>query len=271
MPDPNKFVDIVGEHPSSSNPIGSRFDHQDSHSEHGVPTRSLSEADSDVEQFVAVMREWLRTHHSRPEDLERDRIKRDALSRQGFSLPTSRFPSNPTTRKGNWTEVFLCEYVVASCNADLPVYRLRYNPNIEQSMKGDDVLAFDLESNPVRIIVGEAKFRGVSTKTAVTDIIESLERSERGGLPASLQFVADRLIQEDNEKLGRRIEECAMLFVRDKLQIDHVGLLASNHLAPTHIERNAKSSSRRLAVISMSLSDGESLVESSFNDLENAS
>ena len=267
MPDPNQFVDIVGEHPSSPNPFGARFDHQDGHSKHGVPTRSLSETDSDVEQFVALMRRFLRTHHSRPEDLERSRIKREALSRQGFPLSLSRFPTNPRTRKGNWTEVFLCEYVVASCNANLPVYRLRYNPNIDQSMKGDDMLAFDLEANPVRIIVGEAKFRGASTKKAVIEIVNSLERSHQGGLPASLQFVADRLIQEGKEVLGQRIEKCADLFVRNKLQIDHIGLLASNHLAPLHV-KTAKSSLRRLAVISMTLSDGQCLVESSFNGLE---
>lgn len=271
MSDPLQFEDVVGSHPKPPNPIGVRFSHEDSHSDHGVPTRSLAETDSDVDQFVASMRECLRTHHSRPEDLERDLHRREALARQGLTLPSSRFPANLTTRKGNWTEVLLCEYVTATCNADLPVYRLRYNPNIEQSMKGDDVLAFDLEADPVRIIVGEAKFRGVSSKKAVTDIVESLERSFQGGLPASLQFVADRLIQEGKESLGRRIEDCADLFIRDRLQIDHVGLLASNHLASTHVEKNAISELRRIAVISMALSDGESLVNSSFDGLEEPS
>ena len=268
MPDPNELLNIVGEHPSSYHPFGVRFAAQDGHSDHGMPTRSLSETDADLEQFITAMRRFLQTHHSTPEDLARDRNRREALLRQGFSLPVSRFPTNPTTRKGNWAEVFLCEYVVSSSNADLPVYRLRYNPNIDQSMKGDDVLAFDLEADPVRIIVGEAKFRGRSRKEAVIEIIESLERSHQGGLPVSLQFVADRLIQEGNESLGRRIEECADLFVRDKLRIDHVGLLASNHLASSHVEQHAKSSIRRLAVISMSLSDGERLVESSFSGLD---
>lgn len=263
----DKFAKIIGEHPSPPNPIGVHFDHQDGRSKHGVLTRSLSESDSDIEHFVAIMKDWLRTHHSRPEDLERDRLRREALSRQGFSLPPSRFPSNPITRKGNWTEVFLCEYVVASSNVNLPVYRLRYNPNIEQSMKGDDMLAFDLESDPVRIIVGEAKFRGVSTKKAVTDIIKSLEKSHEVGLPISLQFVADRLIQEGKQSLGKRVEECADLFVRNRLEIDYIGLLASNHLAQTHVKKNAESSLNRLVVISMALSDGEDLVEESFTDL----
>lgn len=271
MPDPLQFEDVVGNHPESPNSIGVRFSCEDGHSDHGVPTRALAETDSDVDQFVAAMRECLRTHHSRPEDLERDRQRRDAFARQGLTLSASRFPTNLTTRKGNWTEVLLCEYVKASCNADLPVYRLRYNPNVEQSMKGDDVLAFDLESDPVRVIVGEAKFRGASSKKAVTDIVDSLEKSFRGGLPASLQFVADRLIQEGDEALGRSIEDCADLFIRDRLRIDHVGLLASNHLAPTHVEKNASSTLRRIAVISMTLSDGESLVKSSFDGLEEPS
>ena len=229
MPDPLQFDEVVGPHPVSPHPFGERFSCADGHSEHGVPTRALSETNSDVDQFVAAMRDCLRAHHSRPEDMDRDRLRRDAYARQGLTLPLTRFPKNPTTRKGNWAEILLCEYVTASSNADLPVYRLRYNPNVEQSMKGDDVLAFDLEANPVRIIVGEAKFRGTSSKQAVTEIIESLERSFQGGLPASLQFVADRLMQEGNEVLGRRIEECADLFVKNRLQIDHVGLLASNH------------------------------------------
>ncbi len=268
MPDPNQFVTIVGEHPSSPNPFGIRFYHKDGHSNHGIPTRLLSETDSDVDQFVSVMRSWLRTHHSRPEDLERYRRRRSALLRQGLPLPLSRFPTDPTTRKGNWAEVLLCEYVVSSSTANLPVYRLRYNPNIEQSMKGDDMLAFDLEADPVRIIVGEAKFRGTSKKEAVIDIVKSLEQSRPGGLPVSLQFAADRLIQEGKESLGQRIEECADLFVRNKLHIDNVGLLASNHLAPIHVQKHAKSSLRRLAVISISLSEGERLVESSFEGLE---
>ena len=241
MPNPLQFADVVGDHPASPHPIGRRFLSQDDYSNHNVPIRTLSETGSNADQFVAAMRGCLRTHHSCPEDLKRDQQRREAYARQGFSLHTTRFPTNPSTRKGNWAEILLCEYVTASCNADLPVYRLRYNPNVDQSMKGDDVLAFDLEADPVRIIVGEAKYRGRSSRQAVTDIVKSLERSFQGGLPASLQFVADRLIHEGNEALGTRIEECANLFARGTLRVDHVGLLASNHLAPILHQKEGKS------------------------------
>ena len=268
MPNPPQFKKVVGPHPVSPHPIGKRFSYEDDHSQHGVPTRALSETGSDVEQFVTAMRGYLCTHHSSPESLERNRQLRKSYARQGLALPHTRFPTNPTTRKGNWAEIFLSEYVATSCNANLPVYRLRYNTNIDQSMKGDDVLAFDLDANPVRIIVGEAKFRGRSSKEAVIDIVESLKRSFQGGLPASLQFVAERMIEQGNEDLGRRIEECTGLIARGNLPIDYIGLLASNHLAPTHVEKNAKSSMQRLAVISMSLSDGADLVDSCFDGLD---
>ena len=117
-----------------------------------------------------------------------------------------RFPTNASTRKGNLAEVILAEYVVAASGLALPVYRLRYNPNIDQSMKGDDVLAFDLDANPVRIVIGEAKFRGVSTKKAVEEIVEGLVRSYKGGIPASLQFVADRLFETE---MRRWVSECS--------------------------------------------------------------
>jgi hypothetical protein len=268
MPSKPQFTECIGAHPAPPNPLGVRFSHADGHSAHGVPTRALSESGSDLDQFARVMRTWIRDHHAHPEDLARDAARREALARQGFRLEKSRFPSDPNTQKGNWTEIFLCEYVKATCQAGIPVYRLRCNPNIEQSMKGDDVLAFDLNADPVRIIVGEAKFRASSSRAAVEQIVEALERSHRGGLPASLQFVADRLFREGNEDLGRRIEECTDLFVRDRLRIDHLGLLASNHLAPTHVASHAQSSAPRLAVMSLKLADGAGLVASSFDSLE---
>ena len=99
-------------------------------------------------------------HHLSPEALDRDRQRLEAMQSLGFDADQSRmklFPTNPSTQKGNLAEVVLAEYIAAANEVSLPVYRLRYNPNVEQAMKGDDVLAFDLDSDPVRVIVGESK------------------------------------------------------------------------------------------------------------------
>jgi Cap4 SAVED domain len=209
----------------------------------------------------------LTTHHASPEDLERDRQRRKALARQGFSDVARRFPTHPDTRKGNWAEVFLAEYIGVSSSVRLPVYRLRYNPNVEQSMKGDDVLAFDLDSNPVRILVGEAKFRSTPSKQAVEDIVSALTRSHRAGIPVSLQFVADRLFREGQAELGAKVDACNTLFALGRLQLDYIGLLVSDANASTHVRRNTKSSLRSLAVISLGLTDPESTVSTCYEGL----
>jgi hypothetical protein len=210
-------------------------------------------------------------HHVGPEAEERERRRRAAMRRLGLEDVQSlmkRFPTNPSTQKGNLAEVVLAEYIAASNGVSVPVYRLRYNPNVEQSMKGDDVLAFDLDSNPVRVIVGESKFRTISTKKAVADIVEGLVRSHKGRIPASLQFVADRLFETGNEDLGEKILECATLFALEKLQLQYVGLLMSDTRSADRLNQHTDNSLHRLAVISFGLDSPNSIVNSCFDGLE---
>jgi hypothetical protein len=210
-------------------------------------------------------------HHASPEALERSRKHHEALTRLGHntqqaSLP--RFPTNASTQKGNLAEIVLAEYIVATTATALPVYRLRYNPNVDQSMKGDDVLAFDLDANPVRLLVGEAKFRGTSAPAAVKEIVEGLVRSYKAGIPASLQFVADRLFEAGDAPLGERVLKCATLFALGKLRLDYVGLLLSDTRAAERVDSATPDSLRRLAMISLGVDGPDALVDACYRDLE---
>ncbi len=218
----------------------------------------------DSAEFTASMAKWIVTHHVNPENIVRDRIRREALSRQGLTDPAQRFPTNNKTQKGNWAEILLSEYVSASSNAKLLVFRLRYNPNVDQSMKGDDVLAFDLDSTPVRVLVGEAKFRSISSKQVVDELVSALNKSHSGNIPASLQFVADRLFDSGRNQLGAKVAACNALFAQGLLQLDYVGLLVSNKHTHTHVHNHAQSSIPRLAVISLALDNPSTFVTDSF-------
>lgn len=255
---------IIGPHPLPPHPCGICLAAMDQQTEHSVPHRMLNDESLQSIEFTAAMTQWIVTHHVRPEAIERDRNRRDALARQGFVDLVQRFPSNTKTQKGNWAEILLAEYVGASCNAQLPVYRLRYNPNVDQSMKGDDVLAFDLDSDPVRIVVGEAKFRLTPSKAVVEELVSALTKSHSGNIPASLQFVADILFESGNNELGSKVAACNALFAQGKLQLDYVGLLVSNERAHSHVQKNAKSNIHRLAVMSFVLSNPEGVVVDSY-------
>lgn len=255
---------IVGPHPLPPHPCGSGLTAIDQKTVYDVPHRILENDPQQQDELIAAMTQWIVNHHVSPENVERDRKRREALVRQGLHDPTQRLPRNTSTQKGNWAEILLAEYVAASCNVQLPVYRLRYNTNPDQSMKGDDVLAFDLNSDPVRVLVGEAKFRSTSTKVVVGELIDALEKSHSGSVPASLQFVADRLFDSGQDELGAKVAECNTLFAQNRLQLDYIGLLVSNEQAHAHVSSTAQSNIQRLAVMSLVLPAPEGVVADTY-------
>jgi hypothetical protein len=255
---------LIGVHPKAPHPCGVHFSVNDGATSHKLAHRQLHDSSLDPKLFAKETAQWIVTHHMSRDAIERDRVRREALQRQGLPDPTKRFPTNESTRKGNWSEILLAEYIQAAGTLALPVYRLRYNPNVDQSMKGDDVLAFDLYSDPVRVLVGEAKFRGTPSKAAVEEIVSSLEKSHAGNIPASLQFVADRLFETGNVELGSKVAKCNELFALGKLSLGYVGLLVSNADAHRHVSANGKSQLATLAVISLGCDTPEALVSDAF-------
>ncbi len=262
--------EILGSHPEF-NAFGCHTQAEDTTTKSDVPHRALSQNDGSREDTVEQLREALIQHHTSAEMRARDQRKRENLHQLGyrvFNAEMHRFPHAEKTQKGNLAEVFLAEYIVAGAAAEMPVYRLRYNPNVEQSMKGDDVLAFDFHAKRVRILVGEAKFRGTPSKAAVEDIVSGLIRSHLAGLPASLQFVSDRLFETDNSDLGRRVANCAILLARGRLDLQYVGLLLSNTNSKACVDRHTNGDLRDLVMISLGVHDPSSLVRACFDGIE---
>lgn len=266
----SKHESILGKHPTGNN-FGSFTASTDSVTAKNIAHRALSLSDKKVNDAVQGIRPALIQHHASPEMIARDNRKIASLNALGYSLDDAnvqRFPTHSDTQKGNLTEVFLAEYICASSGADLPVYRLRHNPNVEQSMKGDDVLAFDFRGRRPRIIIGEAKFRGVPSKTAVEEIIKGLNSSYRGGLPASLQFVADRLYESGQNALADQVESCALNMANGNLDLNYAGILLSNQNSANPINAHADSNIRELVMISLAMSKPNELVTACFDGIE---
>ena len=234
-----------------------------------TPHRSLKPDGENLSSTTQQLRQALILHHTTPQMREKLRRIRSNLAALGGPPDLlKRFPTADKTRKGNLAEVFLAEYICAASSNKLPVFRLRYNPNVEQSMKGDDVLAFDFESNPVRIVVGEAKFRGTPAQVAVDEIISGLEKSELGGVPASLQFVSDRLFESGDDQLGEKVLECAQLKAQGKLDQQFVGFLFSNQNAHSHVDRLEICPISNLSMLSFSVPEPDKIVAFCFEGIE---
>lgn len=258
---------IISQHPSGAHPFAISLQSNDADTASGIPHRALTENghNDDLLNYIVPI---MQTHHISADALRRRLDLIASLRIANAPALLSPYPKADKTQKGNFAEVFLAEYLGVTTNAQLPVYRLRYNPNVEQSMKGDDVLLFDLDSDPVRIIVGEAKFRSAPSQKVVSDTIEGLLRSNKSGLPISLMFVADRLFEDGKPELAQRVQNCAVLFSTNKLHIDYVGLLMSNHNAESNVHEHTTDELHNLLMISLGMQFPEVIVQETFKRLE---
>ncbi len=266
----SKHESILGIHPTG-NGFGCFATSSDSVTVKNIAHRELAISDAKVNDAIQLLRPALIRHHASAEMIKRDNRKIASLKGLGYTLDDAnvqRFPTHSDTQKGNLTEVFLAEYIGASSGADIPIYRLRHNPNVEQSMKGDDVLAFDFRGRKPRIIIGEAKFRGVPSKAAVEEIIKGLNSSYQGGLPASLQFVADRLYESGQDELADQVENCALQMANGNLNLNYVGILLSNQNSANPINNHADSNISELVMISLAMSRPNELVTACFEGIE---
>lgn len=117
-------------------------------------------------------------------------------------------PHEDKTRTGNLIEILACEFAKEQ-GYDIPILRLQYNPNPEQSMKGDDILGFKFpESEKIQeeLLVGEGKFRTRHEKSAVKEAYDDLLR-KTNTYPASMEFVATVLNLEGDGKKAAKIRQ----------------------------------------------------------------
>lgn len=261
---------LINQHPVAPHPLGIFLSSKDCNTESGVPHRCLLENNNidSNETFINYMIPLLNKHHISEDSFNRKKELIKSLKIMNLPPNISIYPKNNLTQKGNFAEIFLAEYLQETTDTHMPIYRFRYNTNIEQSMKGDDVLLIDLDSNPVRIIVGESKFRGISSKKAVTDIVDGLRRSSIGGLPVSLNFIADRLFEKGENVMGQKVLNCNMLFAENKIQIDYVGFLMSKKDVAIRINSCTANDLHNLLMISLGMESPNDIIEQSFLKLE---
>ena len=135
-------------------------------------------------------------------------------------------------------------------------------------MKGDDVLAFDFSSKRPRIIVAEAKFRETPSKQAVQEIVGALVRSYQSGLPASLQFVADRLYEASNIDLANRVMDCSLQMAKGRLDLNYVGLLLGDTNSKSKVNQHTEGTLRNLVMISLGVNNPSQLIHDCFDGIE---
>lgn len=255
---------LIGEHPVSG-VFFDWFECEDTPATNQKKHRKLTNKGLGNFALVDYLSGWILKHHVTATRLARIERKKKILEKHSFTeYMEGNFPfpiKSLTTQKGNLGEIILGEYLSASTGLELLVYKLHYNPNVEQSMKGDDILLFEKDDIQSRVIMGEAKFRTTKSKQALDEIISSLSTKN---LPISLTFVCDRLEEMGEVSLADEIDNLISNLHKFKTPITYVGFYHSDIDLYKTIEKNLKSENENLVVISYGEDNPAQLVKDSF-------
>lgn len=228
--------------------------------------RKLTENEGVREFAINKISELIIKHHVDDKRLERIKKKREILGKHGFEeymKNQSFLPTVDKTRKGNGTEVVLFEYLLNTTGLDLFSYRLRYNTNVNQSMKGDDILLLNRKDLSERIIIGEAKFRSNPTKASIDEITKEFAKETR--LPLSITFLAQKMSDFGEEELAEQLEDLNAELHEGQTPIISVGFLLSNHNTASNVNRHLNSENPNFLFLSLGLHNPEEIILKSFN------
>ena len=145
-------------------------------------------------------------HHYTQFRIDRLKEKYGSLGFEKYAEQHRKLPVADKVKKGNATEILLTDYVQTTQGKEfIKVFKLKYNPNVDQAIKGDDTLMVDLfEENgneKIKIYLGESKFRKTPAKDVIEDITNSLSKDT---LPLSYTFLVEEIAKTD-EALARKL------------------------------------------------------------------
>lgn len=271
---------LIGPHPVSPNFFGIWLQCEDCVIPPNEPNkkhRKLNEINGQRDAAIDNLKDWLINHHiseSKLNSLRNIRIS-EIYNKHGLGVHAPSFPkwlpSSQTTRAGNAAEVLMSEYLQASSKMELLIYRLRYNPNVDQSMKGDDALLFNKNNLFEKVIVGEAKFRSSASGAAVDDIVKWMNTDRR--YPISIGFVAE-IIEKEDEQLSLQLYKLeADIHSARICPVINVGFYVSlpkisKTRAPTISDEHFKPNHPNAVMISLGLNSPYDVVEQAFNRAE---
>lgn len=200
---------LIGEHPTTPHILGDWLAHTDHPTTVSKKHRKLDENNSLRNQAIDKIADWIVNHHIIEQKIEALERKAQILQKHDFEeyvKSLNLLPSTDDTMKGNIAEIILVEYLQESTGFSPVIHKLRYNPNVNQAMKGDDVLLLNPDNVSEKIIYGESKYRSTPSKQAIEEAVSNLEGGKR--LPVSIGFVADRLYEIGDSGLADHLWIC---------------------------------------------------------------
>lgn len=260
---------IIGKHPDNSHKLGFWLSANDLPHTDIKCHRELTELNTPSDELIEWVARKLINHHYTDYRLTKLKEKFGNLGFNKYAEQHRKLPRADKTKKGNGTEVLLIEYIQATQKKELiKVFKLRYNPNVDQSIKGDDTLMIDLYEEDgvekIKMFLGESKFRTTPTKKAIDDITNSLSKDT---LPLSYSFLVEETAKTD-EDLAEKLDNYIVQDIKDRGDLAYAGLLLSDNTTSNKVETHLNSENENLVFISTGIENPEGFINSVFAKAE---
>ncbi|MBS1186619.1 MAG: hypothetical protein H6R04_637 [Burkholderiaceae bacterium] len=123
-----------------------------------------------------------------------------------------KLPTQPAIRSGDLGEILCNAYVNEATPFSRGIKRLRWKDHRNMSMRGEDVLAFDLgpKNNDLKILKAEVKSRAGMGTAVIAEARAALSANNELPSPHALAFVADRLHQIGDTILGDILDKAQL-------------------------------------------------------------
>lgn len=261
--------DLIGDHPLAPSVFEKWLDCADIEPTDARCHRSLTaKLPTDNPELIQWLAEKLVHHHYDQNRIERLKQKYRDIGFPEYAEQNRNLPRADKTKKGNATEVLLIEYIESCKGKELvKAFKLRYNPNVDQAIKGDDTLMVDIIADEkgierIKIFLGEAKFRTTPAKKVITDISESLGKEK---LPLSFSFLINELSRDPATKATADLLDTFLISeVKSRGDITYTGLLLSNERTSEVVERHFATDNPALILISAGMENPQTLIDQAF-------
>lgn len=219
-----------------------------------------------------VLAETMRSHYDRL-----DRIAAD-VARLGYDgaaeILRTVLPTEDKARSGDLGEIVATELVEEETGFRVPVRRLRYKDGREMALRGDDFIgvAYDRDEK-LWLLKGEAKSNKVLGKTTITKARAALCRHDGRCTPDSLLFVANRLLESDNEddvELGRTIRDGIGTKAIRTSRVDHMLFTLSGNGPPAALKADLDGASddRNHYVVNLHIEDHQEFIAEMYEKVQ---
>lgn len=264
---------IIGPHGNLTSALKEWLQSDDSFAEQGKVIRRLDEEPAYRDALLNECAHWIIERH-----ITELRLKK--LDNERATLPEAQFrdnlaqmrllPRNSNTQKGNLGEIILAKYLEEVTGyTTFGIFRLTYNTNIDQSMKGDDVLLFNPTNIGKDVIYGESKVRQTPDREAIEAIVKNLQGNKK--FPVSILFYADRLGAKGEKDLFNALDDLHLNVAKKKVPIRNVGFLLSKRDAVhdaqdtfMQVKRYLNTTNPDLVFIALRIDDVQSFVDEAY-------